>query len=85
MEDTIKKVGRMDYRHICADQPYAPELFFPAVNEAINVFLKKERGAGDHKYKYDELHPLYVFDLREIAGYVNLIWSNREIYYTIEE
>ena len=75
----------MDYRHICADHPYAPELFFPAVNEAINIFLRKERGSDALKFHHKSDHLLSVADLSEITDYVDKIWSNKEIYYIIGE
>lgn len=76
---------RIEYNHVCKDSPYDPRLFYLSVEEAIKVFLKKERGINGYEFHYNEGHPLTIGNLREIAGYVDDVWSNREIYYFTED
>ena len=76
---------RMNYKHICADHPYDPKMLFPAMYEAVNVFLAKPRGLNGQEFCYNGDHPVKVDDLKEIITYANDIWANREIYYFTEE
>lgn len=70
------EVERVVYNRVCRERPYSPELLYDAVNEAINVFEKRNR----YRVAYNDSHPITLADLREINLYIKDIWGNLEIY-----
>ena len=70
------KVERVAYNRVCKEKPYSPELLHSAVNEAINVFQKRNR----YGVAYNDSYPVTLSDLREINLYIKSIWGNSEIY-----
>ena len=74
-------VERLTYNRVCRDNPFLPEMFPRAMDEALNVFQKYNRN-GD-AYKKD--HLLTISDLKTVLKYAHSIWGNMEIYVNKEE
>ena len=78
-------IKRLEYRHVCHGMRNDPSVLNYALEEAIEVFKKRERGHGEFKFSYNEDHPLTIKDLKEIGDYVKKIWTDEEIYIVTDE